>query len=298
MKSAGILGQDGASIVAPRPIPMKLVDLGFGCGDQTIYLTQDLRRKEYSQSFLTESTKSWASNVQQSSKAGLFSQYIGITIEPTQFRFTKQRLADLGTLRPGGSQSKENIEEVQIFCADAAKPAEWSNELKEAVKPDILTSRSLFIANVLSKSTATWILSLDALYHFSPSRQAIFNYAFCDLRASIMAFDLLLADNTTFADRLLLRLIARLTGTPYTNFLTVVEYKAQLATAGYATAQLEMRDVSEHVFGPLATFLHRRDHEMRMIFRQGIGPFRVFAWVLAWWAKRGVVRGYIVVARR
>lgn len=295
--SAGILGHDGASVVAPRLIPMKLIDLGFGCGDQTIYLTQELLRGNSLKSVINESRR--ASNRQDDFNSAFFSQYIGITIDPTQFSFTHQRLSSLRILDSGDNQSKQKIASVQIFCADAAKPAEWSNELKAAVKPDLSTIPDPSQANALSKPAATWILALDTLYHFSPSRRAIFNHAFSDLHASIVAFDLLLADETTFADRLLLRLIARLTGAPYTNFLTTVEYKAQLATAGYATAQLEIRDVSEHVFEPLAAFLHRRDRELRMVMRQGgIGPFRVFAWVLAWWGKRGVVRGCIVVARR
>lgn len=278
---------------------MKLVDLGFGCGDQTIYLTQGLCRKKSLQSLINKFSKQWALDGQDSSNSAIFSHYIGITIDPIQFRLTGQRLSFLGILHSGDNDAKESGSDVQIFCADAAKPSKWPNELKVAVKPDLTASPIQSPAYALSKPATTWILALDTLYHFYPSRQAIFNYAFRDLHASIMAFDLLLADDTTFVERLLLRLIAHLTGAPHTNFLTMVEYKAQLVTAGYATSQLEMRDVSEHVFGPLATFLHGRDRELRMMISQrGIGPFRLFAWVLAWWAKSGVVRGYIVVARR
>lgn len=284
MKSAGVLEQDDIPLSTPGLMPMKLIDLGFGCGDQTIYLTQGLSR-------------------QSSSTSALFSDYIGITIDPIQFKFTHQRLSSLGILiserHSGSSESRGKAMDVKIFCADAAKPAQWSNELKEAVNPNHLMLCDHFRATAFLKPAPTWVLALDTLYHFSPSRQAIFNYAFRNLHASIMAFDLLIADDTTLADRLLLRLIARLTGASFSNFLTVVEYKAQLAAAGYATAQLEMRDVSEYVFGPLANFLGKRDRELRMMFRQGgIGAFRGFALVLAWWARRGVVRGFIVVARR
>jgi hypothetical protein len=88
-----------------------------------------------------------------------------------------------------------------------------------------------------------------------------------------------------------------LTQTPATNFITKSQYRTQLKAAGYADREIEIKDISEHVFDGLVSFLSQRSLDMKVIGK-GIGAFNVAKWIFSWWARSGVVRGCIVVARR
>ena len=209
------------------------------------------------------------------------SSYTGITNDRTQFEYAQRTLSSLRIV--------DGEDDVRIFCADAACPAGWSRALREATEA---------LAGSSGEEQATWLLALDTLYHFSPSRQLLFDHAYRGLRASVMAFDLLLADETSVLQRVLLSVLALLVGCPVGNFCTVARYRAQLVAAGYEERRIEIRDVSGHVFAGLAGFIERRDKEMEMFVGRGVGPYRVFGRVLRWWASSGVVRGCIVVARR
>jgi hypothetical protein len=227
----------------------------------------------------------------------LINRYVGVTLNRTQFQFAKNRLTALGML-----SRENNSPSIQIFCADAAQPASWSDELDRAVKAKAASAsrrRDALESGALrdSNSRETWVLALDTLFHFSPSRQPILNHAYRELQASLMAFDLMLADHTSRFDRALLLVVSLFTGTPFANFLTATQYHKMLVSAGYAEEDIEVRDVSEHVFAPLATFLSQREKELSLI-GLGIGAFRAARWMFWWWGKTGVVRGVIVVARR
>lgn len=218
-----------------------IIDLGFGCGDQTEKMLM------------------------------LSDRYVGITKDKVQHEYAQQRLGDQDASK--------------IFCADAARPASWSVSLSNALR----------ISSDLRYDT--WVLALDCLYHFSPSRQPLFHHARHQLNASIAAFDLLLPDEASLTSRTLLSLLARLMSAPPSNFLTVKQYRQQLIDAGYEEGSIQIHDISENVFGPLAAFLGHQDRALRRI-GLGIGPYRAAQWTFDWWARSGVVRGCIVVARR
>ncbi|OCK80031.1 hypothetical protein K432DRAFT_353801 [Lepidopterella palustris CBS 459.81] len=269
------------------PDIVKFVDLGFGCGDQTIFLEQELKRVFLNSELLLPP----------------FVHYVGITLDRTQFRFALSRTKALGILPPYDDPSTPY---VQLFCADAANPDSWDGELKRAMTPFVsphpdipsaLLDAGQYDQYAGNAQQKTWVLALDTLYHFSPSRWPIINYASRTLNASLMAFDLVIADNVSIFRRLLLRIICLLTGSPYANFITVARYREMLVQAGYQEADIDIKDVSRHVFAPLARFLGDQERRLRVI-GLGIGGFRVAMWMFRWWGETGVVRGVIVVARK
>ena len=88
-----------------------------------------------------------------------------------------------------------------------------------------------------------------------------------------------------------------LTSTPYSNLLTYNQYRSLLTTAGYEPSSIEIEDISKDVFEPLSRFLGRQDTSLRAI-GQNIGVFRVAKLLFGWWARTGIVRACVVVARR
>jgi hypothetical protein len=259
----------GAGLLGPDRMPFsqskfRVIDLGFGCGDQSIYLAQLARKTRRTGDSSTESPRHL-----------LLDSYVGLTIVPSQFRLANKRLF---------SSSDTNLSRFKLFCADAAKPSTWTMDIHEA-------------ATDTSANQATWVLALDTLYHFIPSRGPIFCHAFGQLNASIMAFDLLLSDTPSIWDLILLRLVCLFAATPFSNFLTITEYRSQLVAAGYDGNKIEIRDISDHVFAGMASFIERRDGELRNI-GMTIGRYRAAGKVFKWWARSGIVRGCIVVARR
>jgi hypothetical protein len=271
LSSAGILVSETQEFESSFP-RIRLIDLGFGCGDQTLHLAQ-----------LHRSVRKKLHVASHPVTLPLFDDYVGVTLEKKQFDVAQHRVQSLNDSR------------INLFCADAAKPESWCEKLHTATIPR--NSPTL-----VSKPTETWLLSLDTLYHFSPSREAIFKHAHNSLNANIMAFDLLLADEgpgkyPTRTQNLILSLIAAGSGTPRGNFLTKSQYVAQLVAAGYAAEDVSIRDVSDQVFIGLAKFLHEHDGRLRGMGLGGIGAFHVAKWVFAWWARTGIIRGCIVVAK-
>lgn len=119
------------------------------------------------------------------------------------------------------------------------------------------------------------------------------------MRASFMAFDLLMSDRASLRDRLILRSMCLVTGIPYSNFMTRKEYEDMLVEAGYERDMVDMRDISEHVFAGIARDIWKKDEVMKIYgMSMGMGKFRGAAKVFNWWARSGVVRGFVVVARR
>lgn len=236
----------------------------------------------------------------------LFDSYVGITLLPEQAELARQRLEASSRMKESNpttiaaaanTRATTTTEPLavptraDIFCADAADPSSWNEELQRAVSPPARDS------DAPAKAT-TWLLALDTLYHFQPSRLPLLRYANSELHASFMAFDLLLSDSATAWQRLLLRGVCFMTGAPFTNFVTKSEYEALLVRAGYAVDDISMKDVSEDVFGGLAGFIRQKDARLRRMGMSVGGKFRGAATVFDWWAKSGVVRGVLVVARQ
>ncbi|CRG91222.1 hypothetical protein PISL3812_08270 [Talaromyces islandicus] len=251
---------DNGALVRSSSPKINLVDVGCGYGDQMLYLTRKRFAGEYS--------KARRSLVD----TGDGDKYIGITINKAQAAFAR----DYSTSYDGG---------IHIFCADAANPTSW---------PDSLT-QTLSRVRLSDSTSSTWLLALDSLYHFQPSRQGILSYARNELHASFMAFDLLLSDSATWWQRLVLRVICLVTSTPYTNFISRAEYINMLVRAGYERYDIKVNDVSEHVFPGIAAYIQQREVQLRQ-FGMGPGKLKLAGTVFGWWARSGVVRGVLVVA--
>ncbi|KAK5002432.1 hypothetical protein LTR28_011430, partial [Elasticomyces elasticus] len=252
--TAKLLIPENKSLVSDPYRALTVIDLGFGCGDQTVHLMQE--------TYNTVPTDSGSTAEQRFPP---IKRYVGVTLDRTQFQYAKRRLTSLGML--GRSHTSSSI---KIFCADAAQPASWSEELARAAKLTSVSPSSSRDAPSSAKLAESinreiWVLALDTLYHFAPSRQPIFDYAHRELEASLMAFDLALADDASWFDRALLAIVCLFTGTPFSNFVTAAQYRTMLTLAGYDEDSIELRDVSEHIFAPLTRFLLERERQLGLI---------------------------------
>ncbi|KAK1241068.1 hypothetical protein MKX08_001042 [Trichoderma sp. CBMAI-0020] len=235
-----------------------VLDVGFGCGDQTVAL---------------------AELIQTPSRP---LRYVGLTLNETQRQAAQQRLEASLLAADGNDAGNASI---KLFQADAAKPESWDKAITTAVD------------NLADTTAERWLLGLDCLYHFSPSRKPILTHAAQSLDASVMAFDLVLGDNTTLWQTLAVRLLGVVLLCPWQTFLTEAQYRAQLVQCGYDGGAIEMRDVSDHVFAGLAGFLQRQDAALKPygISLTGYGAVgRVYDWL----DRTRVLRGVIVVGRR
>ena len=141
------------------------------------------------------------------------------------------------------------------------------------------------------------IIALDCVYHF-PLRLRFLDQAARVLRpggiGKVALTDLILGDETTFLQRLLLRLICALTASGYGNFKTAEEYLREFKEAGFV--DVELQDISEDVFLGLAGFIGRQRSVMKGFGIEGKwGGYLVFKRVLEWWST-GVVRFVVVWA--
>jgi hypothetical protein len=211
----------------------------------------------------------------------LLKAYIGITLDNPHFYIAQQRL--------GLTQSNTNAV-FRIYCADAGKPTNWNSEIRDAVSLACQT-------NGEKGDHENWLLGLDSLIHFQPSRWPVIEYANRNLGASLMAYDLCIAENLSLWQRIILRLMAFFGQSSFANWVTIQQYREQLVLAGYAREKIEIRDISEHVFGPLAEFLRKREVELEQ-YGLSIGRYRWAAKMFSLWARTGVVRGCIIIARK
>jgi hypothetical protein len=246
---------------------LSIIDVGFGCGDQCLYVKDILESQGQ-----RKADKAWKRHLQA---------YVGITLESGHFYIAKERL-DL-------KQSDANAM-FNIYCADAARPTSWTPDIRNAISLACQTKEG-------KGDHDNWLLALDTLIHFRPSRWPVIEHASRTLDASLMAFDLCLAENLSLSQRIILKLMAFFGQSPFTNWVTVQAYRERLVDAGYSPDMIEIRDISEHVFGPLAVFLKKREAELEQ-YGLSIGRFRYAAKMFAWWCRTGVVRGCIIVARK
>ena len=150
----------------------------------------------------------------------------------------------------------------------------------------------------LPEESVDRIFALDCVYHFSSRSRFLQESArvFRENGRTAMT-DLIVGDNITILQRLLMRIICLLTGSPYSNFKTKNEYHSDLVLAGFEDISFE--DISRDVFPGLREFISRHRREM-MKFEIGgkWTGYMVFARVLKWWWDTGVVRFVIVDARK
>ncbi|KAK5991749.1 hypothetical protein PT974_07783 [Cladobotryum mycophilum] len=262
--TSGILSRGGkAGDVHRVEESVAILDLGFGCGDQTCELVR-LSLDELI--------------------PGL--SYIGLTLNGVQAAAASDKLGR--QLAEVAAHPGENIgrDKIQVFRANAAQPQSWNQDVRlaiDAVKRD--------------EGAKKWVLALDTLYHFSPSRQPIFDYAAQDLETNIMAFDLLLNSEATFLNKLVVKVIGLLMGCPLNAFLTEEGYRNQLITSGYDKEDIVVRDITENVFPGLVAFLERQENALRP-YGISLGQLAVAKKVFGWFHRSKVLKAVIIVAKK
>ncbi|KAJ5747852.1 uncharacterized protein N7511_009548 [Penicillium nucicola] len=274
---------------------IQILDVGCGCGDQSLYLFKTLRASptpESSQPPDPQTSEQSLRRRQSGSRTETEHQppppfptlksYIGITLEQTQARYGSNRLHDLQHQTPD-----RNIQ-AEIFCSDAGTPNCWTGDLKQSI--------NTLETALPAPTSSTWLLALDTMYHFRPTRLPLLTYARTNLNANLMAFDLIIADDIPWHQKLLLRVLCWLTNTPFGNLVSRSDYVDMLVLAGYDRSQIEIRDVTKFCFRGLADFIQRRVEE-GVPFGLKMGKFNVARRMFAWWARGDIVRGVIVVAR-
>ncbi|KAF1832081.1 hypothetical protein BDW02DRAFT_571411 [Decorospora gaudefroyi] len=257
-----------------------LIDLGFGCGDQTVYLM--------SKEPIRSCDKDWWD---EEAHAVTFDHYIGITKDAVQARYASERVEELKRCRkqaapppPPGIQEQPHPS-ITLFCADAAKPPSWDPQLQTCIQ------------SARDQSDDCWVLALDTAYHFEPSRWPLVYHVCSSLDASFMAFDLCLSPTATLTEKLFLRILTLLLGAPWPNFVTPQAYREKLMQAGYHADKITIVDISDRVFMPLATFLAAQDRRLKTL-GLGIGSLGIARSMFGWWGRSGVVRGVVVVAKK
>lgn len=243
---------------------INILDLGFGCGDQTLCLAGIWQNTAF--------------------------QYVGLTLSHVQYVVALERLT-------GSTIGRAST--IKVHCADAARPETWD----EDIMADVLSLKSPTQAQIeagKAKSApisidSTWVLALDTLYHFTPSRLPILSFAARELKASFMAFDLLRSDNTSFRQQLLLSFVFRLSGCPRGALMTEGQYREMLAQAGYDPANINIVDITKHTFQPLSKFMEKQEADLRII-GLSLGKLKFAQRLFAWFARENIVKAVIVVA--
>lgn len=277
---------------------LRLVDVGLGCGDQSLYLTRNVHIATIAPESAARNDIIEGDSVKTNNTElrPLFDSYVGINITRPQADLARNRL-----LKAHEEKSADSVRwtpEMKIFAADAAKPALWDPELKKAAfVAEPTESEQNHLQTNVDAEEHTWLLALDTLYHFKPSRKPLFECAYKDMQASLMAFDLLMGESASFWDKLYLRLICLVSGMPYSNFMTIKEYEAMLVHAGYEPERICMEDISEHVFAGIAEYIRTREAELRL-YGMTLGKYKAPGKIFDWWAKSGVIKGFVIVAHR
>ncbi|KAL7955046.1 hypothetical protein V8C34DRAFT_292755 [Trichoderma compactum] len=259
-----LLQAAGLTSTAKSQHAVAVLDVGFGCGDQTVAL---------------------ADLIQASSRPQF--RYVGLTLNAVQLQAAQQRLDAALAIRDGDNSGALGLAEgsFKLFQADAAKPESWSSAVCASV--DGLADETF---------RQRWLMGLDCLYHFSPSRKPIFKRASQTLNANVVAFDLVLSDTASAWQILAVRLLGFILLCPWRTFLTEEQYRDQLVECGYDRACVEIRDISDHVFGGLARHLRKQDAALS---RYGISlsGYTMVGRIYEWFDRTRVLKAAIVVGR-
>ncbi|KHO01887.1 uncharacterized protein MAM_00888 [Metarhizium album ARSEF 1941] len=240
-----------------------VLDVGFGCGDQTVAL---------------------AELIQASSRPQF--RYVGLTLNAEQLQAAQERLNRALSREDGRiGVSTPSQGAFKLFRADAARPESWSSAVHASV--DSLADEAF---------PERWLVALDCLYHFSPSRESIFKLAAKTLDANVMAFDLVLNENASMWHTIAVRFLGFTLSCPFYTFLTAEQYREQLIECGYDEAHIEIRDISDHVFEGLSGHLSKQQVALS---RYGISlaGYNLTGKVFKWFDQTRVIKATIVIAR-
>ena len=247
---------------------MTILEVGAGCGDAAIFL-----QKHYPNALRT---------------------YTGLNLNKVENDFASRRVNAL--IPTEASSSKLHVKEYNMFIADCASPANWSVHLRQHVDTQFGT---LAAAREEGHSLSKWLLAIDSLYLMAPSRREILRYANTHLNASLMASDLVIADDASWFESWWLRTLLRLMELPQSNMLTQSEYLALLQESGYSLKGISVLDNTEYCFVPYVEFFkHRLERLDAMGFAWDFTfVYRMGTFMINLCAKTGKLKDLIVVAR-
>ncbi|EPS26494.1 hypothetical protein POX_g09210 [Penicillium oxalicum] len=223
--------------------------------------------------------------------------YIGITINDSQAKYAKDRLQSLvDDCLPMWEGRESPLNEV--FKADAADPDTWPSHVHDTI--DRLIRYQQGPKNNEKIQSDIWLLAIDTLYHFKPSRHGILKFAHQEIGASFMATDIIISSSLSIWNRILLRILFYFLYVPWTNILTREEYVSMLAACGYEKENIQIRDITDHCFPGYDQFLARQGRDWERIggspavFR----PMLLMGRVTAWWARSATIRECIIIAKK
>lgn len=202
-------------------------------------------------------------------------EYTGITKSRRQCEMAAERVGGVDSSPIDMEKEKGEVGvKVKLYCGDASDKRFWPDRVD-------------------------WVLALDCLYHFSPSRAPVFEAAAERAEVGVAVFDLILGKPVEMWEKWLLMVVCGLMGIPWVNMVSEKEYVEMMVRAGWEKEKVVLEDVSGRVFKGLEGFLKRQDEGlMELGVKGGIGwGFRIVGWVVGWW-KKGAVRAVIVVARK
>ncbi|TQV97506.1 hypothetical protein IF1G_03249 [Cordyceps javanica] len=263
LRSADLLTGDAvAEKELRRRRSIAILDVGFGCGDQTVELARALDAPAW-QGF----------------------RYVGLTLNQAQLQLAYQRVD-----REIAGANRHGVvrlwpESFRLFGADAARPESWPRPV-----------RSLVDSIADEPFQDRWLLALDCLYHFTPSRTPLLLYAARELRANLMAFDLVLNDRAFLSARVAAKLAGRFAGCPLGAFMTEGAYREQLVDAGYDKESIQMRDVTSDVFSGLVAHIEKQQRSLKP-YGISMGSMGTAKRIFNWVDSTGILRAVIVVAR-
>ncbi|GAA6015178.1 hypothetical protein JCM10207_003630 [Rhodosporidiobolus poonsookiae] len=149
------------------------------------------------------------------------------------------------------------------------------------------------------------VLGVDCAYHFSPRASFLTRaHALLAPGGSLALSDLLLPSSPlSTLDTLLLRCLCAVAGIPFSSLLPEAEYTAALIRAGFNREDIELEDISAHVWPGFIAFVERRERELGAVLSgRKWGPLKAYAGVVRWYAGlrggRSRLRFCIVRARK
>ncbi|KAJ3020122.1 hypothetical protein HKX48_001315 [Thoreauomyces humboldtii] len=240
----------------------KVIDYGSGCGDQSLHLLR-----------LHPSI-----------------DYTSVTSEPKQARLAASRISSSSPSPSPASSSLEHAigapgSVLHIFSGDAgASPKTWI-----PITPS---------SSVPSPGTYDAAMSLDSCYHYDTRDAWLVNvHRMLKPGGRLGCTDLVLGEgygSSSLLTRVKLRVVLRITGSPWCNFVGREEYVARLRSRGFG--EVEVEDVSGDVFPGLGRYVRRRKAEMGAA--GGWNKFEVAAGMFAWLHREDLVRFVVVGATK
>lgn len=201
--------------------------------------------------------------------------YIGLTLSTLQAHIAADRVRQV----QGGENPKYNV-----FHADAAKPNTWGSGIHSSLK-------------TLERP---WLMAIDCLFHFEPSRKPLFEFAANKLGASFALTDHVKRENLTWLERLKLHFAYGLLDTPLNNVLTRRQYVELLVSCGYEEKNITIIPTTEFVLKPYSNFIQEQGQRWQDLGggKSDYMDFRLVGAVSSWLAKSGLVDSCIIVARK